>query len=82
MTPEFEFRSRIVQESGDEYKHNRDYRAVELTCNEWAAEGFEVFSVLPMETKDFGRMRVRLTAKRRLKAEGGLLHKNTGRKFK
>ena len=78
---EFEFRSRVIRESIDEYKYNSDYREVEKTCNAWAAEGFEVFSVVGMKCNDHGRIMVRLTAKKKL-GMGGLFHKSTGRKFK
>jgi hypothetical protein len=81
MTQEYEFRSRVIKESIDEYRYNQDYRQVEKTCNEWAAEGFEIFSVVGMKCNDHGRIMVRLTARRRL-STGALFHKNTGRKFK
>lgn len=62
---EYEFRSRIIKESSDEYKYNQDYRNVEKTCDAWAEEGFIVFSIDPIPTKDYhDRLVVRLSAKR------------------
>lgn len=66
---EYEFRSRIIKESPDEYSYNYDYRQIEKTCDEWAEEGFIVFSVAPMTNKDVNnRSVVRLTAKRHREA--------------
>lgn len=62
---EYEFRSRIVKESSDEYTYNHDYRNIEKTCNAWAEEGFIVFSLVQLTARDVNeRMVVRLTAKR------------------
>lgn len=77
-----EFRSRIITESGDEYKWNADFRDVEKTCDAWAVEGFIVFEVQQLPRKDGDtRHRVRLTAMRQT-STGGLFSKATGRKFK
>jgi hypothetical protein len=68
----FEFRSRKVTVNDEWQKPD----LVEQTCNEWAAEGFEVFSVICPQPSNYNTFR--LTAKR-LVAEP--LHK-TGRKFR
>jgi hypothetical protein len=69
---EFEFRSRLVDAgpAGD---------GVEKTCNEWAAEGWEVFSVVVPQSSNYSRYR--LTARRSLVPDHGMRSK-VGRRFR
>jgi len=85
MTQEFEFKSGSVNNStNDVHIEGRGWVTidkVEEICNEWAKEGWEVFSVICPDPRNYSTFR--LTAKRRLKTEtSGLFHTATGRKFK
>ena len=58
----YEYRSRDVRECDNEFLGC--YRAVEKTCNAWAAEGFVVFSVICPNPSNYSVFR--LTARRDL----------------
>jgi len=61
----YEFRSRVIEESPDDYTYNSDYREVEKVCNKWVKEGFVVFSVIQLNMPDkYQKSKVRLTARR------------------
>jgi hypothetical protein len=67
----YEFKSHMVTV-------NRDWGSDELeeTCNEWAKEGWEVFSVVCPQPSNWSRYR--LTAKRTLQSKANI----PGRKFR
>jgi hypothetical protein len=75
MTPEYEFRSQKVN---IEDWHTEDI--IQKTCNEWAAEGFIVFSIVCPQPSNYHTFR--LTAKRRLVTDNELRHRTTGRRFR
>lgn len=72
MTPP-EFRSKIVQTDGDWDSPDK----IEKTCNEWAKEGFEVFSVICPQPSNYTKYR--LTA---VRYPAGTQRTATGRKFR
>jgi hypothetical protein len=59
----YEFRSRIVQAERDWGSDD----AIEKACNEWAKEGWEVFSVVVPQPSNWTTYR--LTARRRVITE-------------
>ena len=80
---EYEFKSGEVHNSRNEvHIEGRGWVTIdkiEETCNAWAEDGWEVFSIVCPNPSNYSTFR--LTAKRKLRPDG-LFHKATGRKFK
>jgi hypothetical protein len=68
----YEYRSRNVTETSSSWSGDK---SVEKTCNEWAQEGWEVFSVIVPQPSNHSTFR--LTARRQI-----TLTRPTGRKFR
>lgn len=71
---EYEFRSKSVTLNEHEGWNKPD--KIEQTCNDWAKEGFEVFSVIVPQGSNYNTYR--LTAKRQIRRQPS----TAGRKFR